>query len=161
FREFPSTGAVALARVPIAQDGTWAFSSLDPWQHYYLEVQAAFGQSMNAANFVGPLAVPESGTPIAVQLKPAQISVFEQSAPGAPLQLQSALAYLFDPSTGAPLQGATVSISVGATSVPMPWTNVTGTDYGYYASFSTPTPAQAAYTITVAGGNGPSSWHLV
>ena len=158
FREFPATGAVALTTVPIGAGGTWALSGLDPWEHYYLEALASFGQSQNVVRLVGPLSVPVSGGPVAVQLKPAELSVIEQAAPGAALQLQSATAYLFDPSSGAPLQGATVSISVGGTAVPMAWTPVAGGDSGYFASFSTPTPAQATYTITTAAG---ASWQLV
>ena len=164
FREFPATGAVALATVPIAADGTWAFSNLAAWEHYYVEVEAGFGQSQNVAGFVGPLDVPVSGAPVAIQLKPAQLTVLEQAASGAALQVQSALAYLFDPSTGAPLQGATVSILVGSTAVPMPWTTIPGsTNDGYYASFSTPLPAQATYTITssVPGASAPTTWQLV
>ena len=165
FREFPSTGAVALATVPIAEDGTWAFSGLDAWEHYYVEVQAGFGQSQDIAGFVGPLTVPVSGGPVAIQLKPAQLTVLEQAAPGAPLQIQSALAYLFDSSTGAPLQGATVSILMGGTAVSMPWTSVPGSaSDGYYVGFEvSPLPAQATYTITssVAGASAPTTWQLV
>jgi hypothetical protein len=143
--------------VPIAGDGKWAFSGLDPWGHYYVEALAGFGQAQNVATVVGPLGVPGLGS-VSVQLKPAQLSVIEQGAPGMPLQMQSAVAYLFDPSSGAPLQGATVSIVVGGKAVPMPWTDVAGGNYGYYATFPTPTPAQATYAITSSAG---SSWSLV
>ena len=164
FREFPATGAVALATVPIAEDGTWAFSNLAAWEHYYVEVHAGFGQSQDVAGFVGPLDVPVSGAPVAIQLEPAQLTVLEEAAPGAALQVQSALAYLFDPATGAPLQGATVSILLGGTAVPMPWTSIPGSsDSGYYVTFSTPPPAQATYTITssVPGVSTPTTWQLV
>jgi hypothetical protein len=164
FREFPSTGAVALRTVPIAEDGTWAFGDLAAWEHYYVEVQAAFGQSQDVGGFVGPLGVPVSGGPVAIQLKPAQLTVLEQAAAGAALQVQSVVAYLFDPATGAPLQGATVSILLGGSAVPLPWTTIPGsTNDGYYATFSTPVPAQATYTITSSapGASAPTTWQLV
>ncbi|HEY5243711.1 MAG TPA: hypothetical protein VIJ22_19655 [Polyangiaceae bacterium] len=164
FREFPATGAVALATVPIAADGTWAFSNLDAWEHYYIELQADFGQSQDVAGFVGPLAVPLAGGPVAAQLKPAQLTVLEQGATASALQLQSAEAYLFDPSSGAPVQDATVSILMGSTAVPMPWTSIPGsTNGGYYVTFSTPPPAQATYTITSSapGASSPTTWQLV
>jgi hypothetical protein len=164
FREFPSTGAVALATGPIAEDGTWAFSNLAAWEHYYVEIVGGFGQSQDIAGFVGPLDVPVSGGPVAIQLKPAQLTVVEQAAAGAALQVQSAVAYLFDPATGAPLQGATVTILAGGNAVPMPWTTIpgSGTD-GYYAAFSTAVPAQATYTITSSapGASSPTTWQLV
>ncbi len=164
FREFPSTGAVALATVPIAEDGTWAFSDLPAWAHYFVEVHAGFGQAQDDASFVGPLDVPVTGGPVAMQLKPAQLTVLQQAAAGASLQVQSAVAYLFDPASGAPLQGATVSILAGGTAEPMPWTTIPGgsTD-GYYAAFSTPVPAQATYTITsmAPGASRPTTWQLV
>jgi hypothetical protein len=155
---------VALVTVPIAADGTWAFSNLDAWEHYYIEVQAGFGQSQNVAGFIGPLDVPVSGGPVAIQVKPAQLTVLEQAAPGAAPQIQSAVAYLFDPATGAPLQGATVSILVGGTAVSMPWGPIPGsTTSGYYIGFSSPPPAQATYTITSSGpgASGPTMWQLL
>jgi hypothetical protein len=164
FREFPSTGAVALATVPIAADGTWAFSNLDAWEHYYIELQADFGQSQDVAGFVGPLTVPLAGGPVTTHLEPAQLTVLEQGAAASALQIQSAEAYLFDPSSGAPLQNATVSILVGSTAVPMPWTSIPGsTNSGYYVTFSPPPPAQPTYTITSSapGATSPTTWQLV
>ncbi|HEX3345733.1 MAG TPA: hypothetical protein VHS09_14215 [Polyangiaceae bacterium] len=164
FREFPATGAVALATTPIAADGTWAFGGLDSWDHYYVEFQADFGQSQDVAGFVGPLEVPSSGAPLTTMLKPAQLTVIEQAAAGAMLQLQSAEAFLFDPSTGAPLAGASVSIEVGGAAVPMPWTSIPGSSTdGYFATFPTPPAAQATYTITstAPGANAPQTWQLV
>jgi hypothetical protein len=164
FREFPSTGAVALATVPIAEERTWAFGNLSPWEHYFVEVQAGFGQSQDVLGFAGPLDVPVNGGPVVIQLKPAQLSVVEQAAAGASLQVESAVAFLFDPATGAPLQGATVSILVGGTAVPMPWGPIPGsTTSGYFAGFTTPLPAQPTYTITSSapGASNPTTWQLV
>jgi hypothetical protein len=162
FREFPSTGAGPLTTEVVTPGTNFAFSALPPWAHYYVQVQADFGQPVAPAGFVGPLTVP-SAAPVDVQVKPVQLSVLEQSQAGAAMQLQSALAYLFDPSSGAPLQDADISIVIGGTPVPMPWTQVTGGTFGYSVAFAASTPAQSTYTITTGqpGATDASSWQLV
>jgi hypothetical protein len=163
FREFPAVGTTPLQTVPLDPDGAWVFGNLDPWGHYFVEIVADFGQSQAVASFVGPLAVPSSGSAVASLLKPAQLTVLAQAASGMPQQVESASAFLFDPATGAPLQGATVSILIGGTAVSMPWTSIPGsTTDGYYASFSPPVAAQPTYTITAStpGSSPPSTWQL-
>jgi hypothetical protein len=164
FREFPATGTTPLQTIPLDPNGAWVFDGLDPWAHYFVEIVADFGQPQAEASFVGPLEVPSSGAPVASLVKPAQLTVLAQAASGMAQEVESAAAFLFDPATGAPLQGATVSIAIGGTAVAMPWTSIPGspTD-GYYASFSPPVTAQATYTITATtpGGSSPSTWQLV
>jgi hypothetical protein len=160
---FPLAGASPVAKQEVALDGTWAFSGLPTGGHYYVYVVAVYGEAdgsggTSIAATVGPLAVPSSGQPVDVVVQPAQLSVLESSVAGGALEIRSALAYLFDPSTGAPSTGSeTVSITVGGTSVPMPWTAVTSTQYGYYATFASATPAQSTYTIKTS----TASWQLV
>ena len=58
-------------------------------------------------------------------MKPVQLSVVQSATSGGALELESALAYVFEPSTGAPSTGTdTVTIGVGGTQVPMPWTAI-------------------------------------
>jgi hypothetical protein len=162
FREFPATGAVPLTTVAIAPGGTFAFDGLAAWEHYYIEVQADFGQAVAPAVFVGPLGVPSSG-PMDIAVPPVQLSVLEQSAPGGSMVLASALAYVFDPASGAPAQNETVSITVGGAPVPMVWTAVTPGVFGYSATFASGTAAQPAYAVSTAapGVSTASSWQLV
>ncbi|HEY6460634.1 MAG TPA: hypothetical protein VIY73_10805, partial [Polyangiaceae bacterium] len=121
-----------------------------------------YGKSSIPA-MVGPIAVPTAGQPIAVTVKPVELDVVEGSTAGGPLELQSALAYVFDPATGAESTGGdTASILVGGTEVPLAWTQVASGVYGYYAARPAGTAAQAAYTITTSfGGAAPTSWNLV
>lgn len=163
YEMFPLAGATPVARQEVAKDGTWAFSGLSSSAHYYVYMVAVYGVAgdggggSSIAATVGPLTVPSSGQPVDVVVQPVQLSVLESSIAGGALDIRSALAYVFDPATGAPSSGGdAVSIVVGGTPVPMPWTEVAPSQYGYYATFSTATPAQPTYTITTPGG----SWQL-
>jgi hypothetical protein len=156
---FPLSGTAPVVAQEVAQDGTWAFSGVSNGTHYYVYVVAVYGEAPDggggtsiAAN-VGPLTVPSSGASVDVVVQPVQLTVLESSNAGGPLDLQSALAYTFDPATGAPSGGNdTVSIVVGGTSVPMPWTAISPSQHAYYATFTTPTAAQSTYTITTSSG---------
>ncbi len=159
YREFPEQGTAPLATVPVGSDGSWAFPALATWGHYYVQIAADFGQPQAVGAVVGPLSVPATGAPLAVNVKPVQLTVVEQALAGAALQLQSATAYVFDPGSGATVQGATVTITVGGSPVAM----TAGTSAGSYsASFaSAPPAAQPSYTITTAlPGASPTSWQL-
>jgi hypothetical protein len=168
YRLFPGSGtSTSLAKHTVATDGTWAFSNLSAWGHYYVQIVAGFGQMYGPGATVGPLTVPSSA-PVAVQVRPVQILASEQGMGGGSLGLDWASAYAFDPSTGAQLQGsaASVSISVGGTSTPLPWTN-SGNQSLYFAQLSQPDggapAAQASYTVTTSGaafGAMPASWQV-
>jgi hypothetical protein len=163
YREYPSSGATAMTSVPVALDGTWAFSGLPAWSHYFVQIVADFGQPVALSSVVGALTVPSTGAPpVAVRVQPVQLSVVQQSQVGAPQQLVSALAYVFDPSSGAPVSNATVSIVVGGTPEPMAYTAVAAGTYGYVLKAAASTPAQASYTVTTTlPGATASTWQLV
>jgi hypothetical protein len=161
---FPASGtSVQLAQQTVATDGTWAFSNLPAWGHYYVQIAAGFGQTYGPSATVGPLTVPSSA-PVAVQVRPVQIMASEQQGMGGSLGLDWVSAYAFDPASGAELQGnaASVSVAVGGTSTPLPWTT-NGKQSVYIAQFSQPPAAQASYTVTTSGaafGAMPASWQV-
>jgi hypothetical protein len=159
YREFPVEGATPLATVGVDPDGSWAFTGVSAWQHYFVQVGADFGQPLAIGAVVGPLGVPSTGSTV-VTVKPVQLTVVEQALSGGAMQLASALAYVFDPASGALVQDATVTISVGGASVPMPWKSVGGTQ-AYSVTFATPPAAQASYAITTTlPGSQPTFWQL-
>jgi hypothetical protein len=140
----------------VAKDGTWAFSGLDPWGHYYVQIVPAFitNPTLTAGARVGPLAIPSTPGPVDVQVKPVQLDVLEEASPGVPSQLRRATAHVFDPASGNEVVqgGATASILVGSTPTPMPWKMFSNLS-AYLVEFTpppSPPPAQAAYTMTTS-----------
>lgn len=161
YREYPASGAVPVASVPVALDGTWAFSSLGTWGHYFVQLVADFGQPVSLSSVVGALTVPSTGSPIALRVLPVQLSLLQQGPPGGPQLLVSALGYVFDPLTGAPVSNATVAVVVGGTPQAMTWTQVAASTYAYLFTAPSMTPAQATYTVTTSQpGGATSTWQL-
>jgi hypothetical protein len=164
FRVFPSAGATPVATMPVALDGTWAFSGVPAWGHYYVQLAADYGQPTTLTSITGPLTVP-STAPQAIAVEPVQLTVLEQSVGGV-FEVYSAEALVFDPTSGAPITGsASVAIKIGNTVTPMPWAAAAGGTMAYIVEFpraSMPT-AEAAYTITTSAaalGPSPVSWQL-
>ncbi len=161
FRGYPSSGSAEISTLPVALDGTWAFSGVAAWDHYFVQIVADFGQPVAIAAVAGPLAVPSSAGPVAVQVPPVQLSVLQESQPSGAVQLVSALAYVFDPSSGAAVSSATVAIDVGGAPQPLVWTSVDATTSAYVLQFPAGTAAQATYTVTTElSGSSASSWTL-
>jgi hypothetical protein len=161
YREYPAPGAVIANSVPVAIDGTWAFDGLAAWGHYFVQIEADFGGSVAIATLVGPLPVPSTGSAVAVAVRPVQLTVLQES-PGGSEQLVSAIAFVFDPQTGAPTTSATVAIDVAGTPQPMVPTPSAGGTIGYLFTAPAGTAAQSTYTITTAlPGASMSTWQLV
>lgn len=164
YRIFPLGGSMPEAQETVATDGTWAFDDVPAWGHYFVRVVADFGQSPAIATFAGPLAVPTTGGgPVAVTVQPVQAVASEHGMPGSYV-VDWASAHVFSPADGSELQSgaAMVSIDVGGTMSPMPWTTTSGQSL-YFVDFTTPPAAQSSYTITASGqafGSAPASWHL-
>jgi hypothetical protein len=161
FREFPVAGATPLATSVVGYDGSYAFSNLSPWEHYFVQAAADFGQAVAVSAVVGPLTVPATGGGGAdVTIKPVQLTIVQQAAAGGALQLQSALAYVFDPASGAPSRGANVTIEVGGAQVAMQESTQGGAE-AYSVAFTQPPPAQPTYTVTtlLAGSASPTTWN--
>ncbi|MDP8999280.1 MAG: hypothetical protein M3O46_04140 [Myxococcota bacterium] len=161
YRTFPLGAATELASQIVAKDNTWAFSGLDPWAHYYVQLEPGFPRgarvASGAATRVGPVSVPGStGAPLAVTVRPVQLDVFEQSSAGSAMQVVAASAHLVEVSEGM----ASVSILVGATATPMPYDS---TNRAYYVQFAPPSPAQATYAVTTSPTTiaAQATWNLV
>jgi len=161
YGEYPASNATPLTTVPVAVDGTWAFSGLSSWPHYFVQVVADFGQPVAIASVVGSLAVPSTGAPVPVRVLPVQLSILQEAQTGGAQQLVSALAYVFDPSTGAAVSDASVAIVVGGTPQPMTWTTVAASTSAYVLKAPSGTAAQASYAVTTAlPGSATSTWQL-
>jgi hypothetical protein len=163
YRQFPSGGASPIARQIVGADLTWAFGGLAPWAHYYVEFEPGFyvdsGVATGALTRVGPLDVSASPrASVAVQVKPVQLDVFEQSAAGGPMLVQNASARLVETRPGS----STVSVLIGTTTTPMPWTALqNGSSSAYSVQFATPPPALPGYPITTTQtGLPPANWNL-
>lgn len=164
FRVFPGGGAAPLSVQLVAKDQTWAFSGLDPWGHYYVTIEpghladaGVIGEGPIAVlTRVGPLVVPDnSAAPVAIQAKPVQLDVYEQAAPTATLQVETATARVVETTQG----GSGVSISIGGSSNALAWSDATKE---YLLQFSPPPAAQAAYEMaTSPPSNNISTWNLV
>jgi len=168
YRVFPH-GTEPIEDQLVDDAGTWAFhgpdGGLDPWAHYYVDVEADFDSvEVAVAAIKGPLSVPSTGSAIAVDVPPAQLSVLESRTPGGPMQLRWALAHVYDPSSGAEIKNgnAAVTIAIGGAQVNIPWSDVDGGGVGgYYTTFSPPAAAQTSYGMTVSvPGRAPLSYQL-
>jgi len=167
YRVFPFGTEQPLGSQLVDDAGTWTFgpppdageeAGVDPWAHYYVQVEADFYLGPDAGSAVaavkGPLSVPSSG-PSAVVVPPVQLNVLESRVPGGPMQLQWVLAHVFDPTTGAEIKGpataggATVSILVGGTSQAIPWSGPDGGVGAYFFQFASAPAAQASYMVSV------------
>jgi hypothetical protein len=160
FREFPVAGATPLATTYVGSDGSYAFSDLPPWGHYFVQAGADFGQPVAVGAVVGPLAVPQTGAGADVTIEPVQLTIVQQSSAAGTLALQSALAYVFDPNSGAPAKGATLTLDLVGGQVAMQESTQGGAE-AYTAVFAQPEPAQATYTVTAVlpGATSPTTWH--
>jgi hypothetical protein len=166
FTGVPLGPALPVATQVVASDGgAWAFdlTALDAGglaSLYYVDIVAEFGGDASISRTVGPLS---PGAPIAVNVLPVLIDVFESRvAGGGPMQLRSAIAHIFDPASGREIVNGTaiVSIAVGATSVPMPWDDA---GMRYIAEPSPAPDASASYVVTIAQsalGSTPTTWQL-
>ena len=56
---FPLSGVAPIAQQQVARDGTWAFSGLSEGAHYYVQIAAVFGESVEGAggNAIGATVV--------------------------------------------------------------------------------------------------------
>jgi len=153
YRVFPSGNAMPIQTQELALDGTFAFSDLEPWGHYYLRGVAQFGASTSPTfvdTYQGRLAVPTTaGASIDLVVQPVVVGVAESEAAGS-RGVTYATARVYDPSSGAELTDATVSFVAGGMSTPMPYvTDPTGAK-SYYVAFTTPLAAAGPFQVTAS-----------
>jgi hypothetical protein len=150
YRVFPSGNAMPIQTQELATDGTFAFSGLAPWGHYYLRGIAQFGPP-TAPVFVdtydGRLAIPTTpGVSLDLVVQPVVVGVAETESGGS-RGVTYATAHVFSPATGAELTDAIVSFVASGISTAMPYvTDPTGAK-SYYVGFTTPLSATGPFQV--------------
>jgi hypothetical protein len=157
FGSFALVQQQLVASGPVAADGTWALSGRDAAGHYYVQLVAAVQATPSAAPFqastlIGPLAAP-SGEALALQILPIFASALQSNGPGGGQEINEVTAQVYDTVTGDAVIDASVSITVGDASVPLPWAPG-GDPPSYRATFEAGTPAQATYTVWSSSWDG-------
>jgi len=113
YRVFPSGTAMPVDSQELATDGTFAFSGLAPWAHYYLRGVAQFGPPTAPVfidTYQGRFAIPSTTpAPISLVILPIVAGVGESEVAGA-RSLTYATARVYDPATGIEVTDATVSL---------------------------------------------------
>jgi hypothetical protein len=153
--------------VPVALDGTFAFSDLPAWSHYYLQAQARFEADAAAptvASVVGSFAVPAGGTSIALVIRPVFLEVLQQASSGMSTTIAWASAHLYDPATGVEVTTGTVSLSANGKTTVMPYGANAGGTESFFTKLPPGTPGGTSFTITTSYaelGSSPVTWSLV
>jgi hypothetical protein len=166
FRLFPHGNAVALQWAPVALDGTFAFSGLPAWGHYFLQAEGRFGSMTNpssVASVAGSFSVPSAQEPIALTLRPVFLEVLQQSTMGQSSLLAWASAHLYDPSTGVELTTGAVSLTANGTTTPMTYGSNAGGTESFFVALPLGTTGGTSFTITTSSpalGPAPLSWTL-
>jgi hypothetical protein len=168
FRVFPYGKTTSVQKLPVAEDGTFAFKNVDPWAHYYVKAEAGFqgtGSSPNlVTSVVGPASVPQSGGPISLTIKPVFLEVFQQAPSGGATTLGWASAHVYDPVTGAERSDAVASFAAGGQSWPMPYVQGASGTKSYFVLLPAAVPGGTSFTITTedTAASLPSrTWNLV
>ena len=179
YRVFPY-GSEPPIGVEIVTNQAWAFGSLDggltggldPWAHYYVQLEVDFqgtddaGGPSAVAAVSGPWSVPSSGQPIAMDVPPVQLNLLESRIPGGPMKVQWILAHVFDPATGDEIKAKAhlVAVQVGSTTLDVPWSGGDAGLAAYFLQLAQPLTAQASLHRAVAapqfgpdGGTFPAS----
>ncbi len=168
YRVFPYGPGVPEQKQLVAADGTFAFSGLAAWAHYYVQAEAGFTGTGTAPNLVasnaGPFAVPVTGGSIAITVKPVFLEVFQQAPSGGATTVGWASAHVYHPVTGAELADATATFDVAGQTYAMPYVeNPSGTK-SYFAALPANVAGQTSFTITTvdsAAGLASKTWNLV
>jgi hypothetical protein len=167
YHVFPHGNVAVVASTPVALDGTFAFSHLDAWAHYYLQGEARFDKGANSYSMitnVGSFTVPATQTPIPIVIRPVFLEVLQNAPSGGATTLTWASAHLFDPSSGAELTAATVSLTANGTSYPMPFGVGAGGTKSFNVSLPEGVPGGTSFTITTSYAElkgSPVTWTLV
>jgi hypothetical protein len=166
FRVYPYGTVVPEDSMQLAEDGTFAFSNLDPWAHYYVQAIGVWNSQTNGnaiAKVAGPFAVPSTGA-IAIVLEPVFLEIEQQKPAGGTTSVVWASAHVYSPATGAELTDATVSAGIDGQTFLMPYTTNAGGSQSYYVALPANVAGATAFTITTSEpelGPQPKTWNLV
>jgi hypothetical protein len=167
YRVFPHGNADMLAWTPVAYDGTFAFSDVAAWGHYYLQGEARFGtpsSGYSVASNVGSFSVPATSASIPIVIRPVFLEVLQEAPSGGSTVLDWASAHLFDPASGKEVTDATVTLTANSMSFPMPYGTNAGGTQSFNVNLPSGTPGGTSFMITTsyAGLSGsPVTWSLV
>jgi hypothetical protein len=167
YRVFPHGDTATVSWTPVATDGTFAFSDIPSWGHYYLEAEARFGKgsSENAVtSIVGSFTIPAANAPIPLVVRPVFLEVLQQAAAGMNTTLAWASAHLYDPASGAELTSGTVSLTANSKSYPMPYTTNAGGTMSFYATLPAGIAGGTSFAVVTSApelGSTPMTWTLV
>jgi hypothetical protein len=167
YHVFPHGNVAVVASTPVALDGTFAFSRLDSWAHYYLQGEARFDKGTNAYSMitnVGSFTVPATQAPIPIVIRPVFLEVLQNAPSGGATTVTWASAHLFDPSSGTELTAGTVSLTANGTSYPMPYVAGAGGMKSFNVSLPAGIPGGTSFTITTSYPEleaSPVTWNLV
>jgi hypothetical protein len=167
YKVFPHGETQMVSWSPVATDGTFAFSNVPAWSHYYLQPEARFGTGSNANavdSIVGSFTVPAANPSIPLVIRPVFLELLQQASAGMNTTLAWASAHLYDPMTGAELTEGTVSLTAGSQSYPMPYTTNAGGTMSFYAALPTGIPGGTSFAIVTSApalGATPMTWTLV
>jgi hypothetical protein len=165
---FPSGNVEVTAWTPVAEDGTFAFSHLEKWGHYYLQGEVRFGNGAHAkgvASTVGSFTIPAPSKPIAIVVRPVFLELLQEATSGGATLLSWASAHLYDPASGTEVTHGSVSFTAGGMSYPMPYgVNAGGAhSFSFNVNLPTGTPGGTTFTITTSYpelGSSPKTWNL-
>jgi hypothetical protein len=166
YHVFPHGNVEVVASSPIAEDGTFAFSRLPAWSHYYLQGEVRFGEDASAtavASTVGSFSVPAPSKPIAIVVRPVFLEVLQEAPSGGSTLLSWASAHLYDPASGREVTHGSVSLTANGTSFPMPYGTNAGGTQSFNVNLPSGTPGGTSFTIVTAYAElGPTSkkWTL-
>jgi hypothetical protein len=157
FGSFPLVQQQLVASEPVAADGTWAFSGATARGHYYVQLVAAVQATPSAvprqaSTLVGPLEAP-SALPQALKICPIFASALQSNGSGGAQAINEVSAQVYDTVTGDAVIDASVSITLGDASVPLPWEPGADTP-SYHATLEAGAPAQAMYTVSSSSWDG-------
>jgi hypothetical protein len=166
FRVFPRGDVQAVSWTPVAKDGTFAFSHLEAWGHYYLQGEARFGNGSKATSVisnVGSFSAPSAQSPIAIVVRPVFLEALQEGPSGAPPTLAWASAHLFDPTSGDEVTTGTVSLTANGKTYPMPYGLNSAGAMSFNVTLPANTPGGGMFSITTSSeklGASPTTWKL-
>jgi hypothetical protein len=163
---FPHGDTPTVSWTPVATDGTFAFSNVPAWGHYYLEAEARFGTGASAnavSSIVGSFTVPATNSSIPIVIRPVFLELLQQAPAGMSTTLAWASAHLYDPTTGAELTDGTVSLTASSKSYPMPYGMNAGGTMSFFAALPAGIPGGTSFAIVTSAqelGATPMTWTL-
>jgi hypothetical protein len=151
YRSMPYGTLPAIATHGTAGDGSFAFSGLDPLDHYYILV-SAIGTARQAFGIKGPFKVPNTEGELTLTVDPFAIAeVYEDAAPGAATALTWISGRVFD-GTGTFLTDASFTFEHGGVETACPYQPNRFGFSSYWYFFPSGVASADTYGLAATGG---------